>query len=192
MSFTSSFEKLRMIGRKAVLPTDRIKTIVMEEITDITDGIVDLGAGTKYWSEWLFNTYQKNVFAIDTFYERKKSVYGVSQYEDYFECIVSENICMLWCCDVVHHLETGFRERVIESIGNVKYDYVVIKDIDCRRRFGNFCNRIHDYVINHEHVVDVNPESLIEVLKKQGYHTVYNYIPKLWYPHFIIIAKKND
>lgn len=70
-------------------------------------------------------------------------------------------------------------------------DYVIIKDIDCNHKFGNFMNRMHDRIINHERIMDVDPMKLIELLEKRGFEVKKIYLPKLWYPHFLLIAKKS-
>lgn len=50
-------------------------------------------------------------------------------------------------------------------------------------------NRMHDLIINKEHIHDVNPDEILEMLRKNGYRVSYEYMPKLWYPHFMIIGE---
>lgn len=51
-------------------------------------------------------------------------------------------------------------------------------------------NRMHDRIINGERIHDVELDSIEEWLKSCGFRVKREYIPKLWYPHFIIIGAK--
>ena len=82
--------------------------------------------------------------------------------------------------------------KLHESINSVSYEWVVIKDIDCRHKFGNLMNRLYDFVINHEKIHDMSPAEWEESLEKIGYHVDYHYISKLWYPHLLIIGKRRE
>lgn len=195
--FSDALSELREIGRAAVLPSDKIKKSVTEKIGCVRGNIVDLGAGTQYWSKYLSKHYQTKVYAVDSYYENgmNQEVHetgqngGVICYQNYFECINEHAADMLWMCDVIHHLDLEFLHKVYRSIEEKKFLYVVIKDIDCRRKWGNFMNRMHDLIINKEHIHDVNPDEILEMLRGNGYKVSYEYIPKLWYPHFLIIGE---
>ncbi len=96
---------------------------------------------------------------------------------------------MFFTCDVLHHLS----EKLWKEIKQIVYrdcDFVVIKDINCRFKFKNWMNRMHDRIINGERIRDVDPEVLIADLRSAGYQCIYYDIHKLWYPHFIIIATR--
>lgn len=189
MAFTTTFRSLRRVGRKVVLPSDKIKEIVKSQIPLINGGIIDLGAGTQYWSNWLRDAYQTRVYAVDSYYKEKQNC-EMPQYTDYFKCIEEIDAKALWCCDVLHHLDIEFKNRVIDSIEDVGYEWIIIKDIDCRRKFGNFMNRVHDRIINHERIGDIDPKKLESELQNIDYEVKFYYLPKLWYPHFLLIAHK--
>jgi hypothetical protein len=65
---------------------------------------------------------------------------------------------------------------------------IIIKDIDKNHTFGNFMNKVHDKIINNENIHNIDPNKIEEVLIQNGYKTQYYYIPKLWYPHFMVIG----
>lgn len=103
----------------------------------------------------------------------------------------SKGPVLFFTCDVIHHLSE--REwKDLESIIYRDCDLVVIKDINCHFRFKNWMNRMHDKIINGEKIRDVDPEILVEELNKHGYQCCCHDIHKLWYPHFIIIAVRNE
>ena len=103
----------------------------------------------------------------------------------------SKGPVLFFTCDVLHHLSE--REwKDLESIIYCDCDLVVIKDINCHFRFKNWMNRMHDRIINGEKIRDVDPEILMEELNKHGYQCCCRDIHKLWYPHFIIIAVRNE
>lgn len=194
--FTDKLSKVRKLGRKIVLPAEQIKSIVMNKIPILEGQIIDLGAGTQCWSVELCNMYNQNVYAVDTFYspdENGKCSYssgkvGVFTYNDYFDCISNKACAMLWVCDVIHHMDADFRSEFFNSLKMKRIRYIVIKDIDCRHSVGNFMNRLHDLVINRERIHDVNPLKIMKTLEDAGYKTEYFYVPKLWYPHFVLVA----
>lgn len=49
-------------------------------------------------------------------------------------------------------------------------------------------NRMHDKIINGEKIHTIFPEKIKEMLETNGFKTYYYYLPKLWYPHFMIIG----
>lgn len=190
--FTNKMVFLRRIGRKAVLPVSEIQKRVKEKIPSVNGNILDLGAGTLVWSKWLFEQYGVPVLAVDTFYDTEgtQTRGGIEQFTDYFCCIKDKDVKLLWMCDVIHHLTPDFFERVKKSVVEKQIMYVVVKDIDCRHKFGNFMNRMHDWIINHDKIHDVDPMKIEQYLSEHGYLVSYTYIPKLWYPHFLLIAEK--
>ena len=198
MSFSSFLSSARRIGRKLILPSDQIKDYISECVGETVHTALDLGSGTLYWSYWLADSFGGKVAAVDPYYrsfpEKIASVYAqrIQLYADYFECVSQNKIDLLWMCDVLHHLDRDFEERLFASVTELNIPYVVIKDIDCRHRFGNKMNRFHDLIINHEKIRDVDPQELMQLLRKSGYAVSFRYLPKLWYPHFIMAAIKEQ
>lgn len=193
--FSDAFAALRRIGRKLVLPTETIKKLVISSIPEVSGDIVDVGAGTLYWSEWIVSQYGSRCLAVDTYYKTGQSSghQDILLYNDYISCIeANPKPDMLWMCDVIHHLDYSMCRKVSESIESAEYKYIVIKDIDCRKKIGNMMNKLHDFLINHEVIHDVNPRQIEMLLEKKGYDVRHYDIPKLWYPHFLMIAKRKE
>lgn len=194
MAFSNTLSQLRMLGRRIVLPSGKIKKILLDTLKPTqNDCILDLGAGTLYWSKWLYENYRIPILAVDTYYKEASETRrngNFRLYRDYFECVQENKVTILWMCDVMHHLDRDFRRKLRESVEKEDYRWIVVKDIDCRRKVGNFMNRIHDRIINGEKIYNVNPERLELFLKERGYKIRYYFIPKLWYPHFLLIGEK--
>lgn len=192
MAFTDKGNLIRYYGRKVVLPSDKIKSIIVEQVfkNDVHDGsVIDFGAGTLYWSKWLYK-YVKTVIAVDVYYKENTTVDEIELRNNLNDALLmqAEGPRMIWVCDVLHHLTKKDIEKLFGVFPTMSY--VVIKDIDCRHKFGNFMNRLHDRIINHEKIRDVNPVLLQGKLEEQGFTVERFYLPKLWYPHFLLIAKK--
>lgn len=195
MSFKNNLGIIRELGRNLILPVSMIKEIVKYTIFDTytVDSAIDFGAGTLLWSKWL-REYITNVIAVDTIYESVPP-------KDVAQVIYTANLqsaqpylsgsSMLWLCDVIHHLPPDVWSNVKESLYG-KCDFIVVKDIDVNYRFGNLMNRIHDRVINGEKIYNVNPKHLINELNQFGYNVEFREIHKLWYPHFLILARKKS
>jgi hypothetical protein len=183
-------EKLHYYGRKIVLPSNKIKELCRKRFDGKLKRVIDFGSGTLYWSKWLAETFDCQVLAVDTQYNTNTALHCTSQYITLFSDIqkaFTEPACdCIWMCDVIHHLNTGFWDSIKNNI--VEHKYIVIKDIDCNHRFGNQMNRLHDRIINCEQINNVNPDELQSWLVKNGYVVERFYLPKLWYPHFLIIA----
>lgn len=206
-------DKLRKIGRKFVLPSDEIKGILESKINfDELENIVDFGAGTLFWSEYfaeklldnatrerererddskLKNSLNSQVIAIDSIYSTftpKIHRQNIILTTDFFAVLEDISVDLVFMSDVLHHLEQDFQAKLLEQIANVPC--VIIKDIDGRHKFGDFMNKTHDLLINGERVQSVYPSALSEFLEQKGYACEYFYLPKLWYPHFLLIAKR--
>jgi hypothetical protein len=193
MAFTKKLGLIRYYGRKVVLPSDKIKKILTEEVfrDNIAEGcMIDFGAGTLYWSKWFYR-YIKKVIAVDIYYKNSINEGGIIYQNNLRDAldIVDESPCIIWMSDVLHHLNRETYKEIFSEL--TRMDYVIIKDIDCNHKFGNFMNRMHDRIINHERIMDVDPMKLIELLEKRGFEVKKFYLPKLWYPHFLLIAKKS-
>jgi 2-polyprenyl-3-methyl-5-hydroxy-6-metoxy-1,4-benzoquinol methylase len=189
-----SHSELRKYFRNIVLPTTEIKTIIKKSLKNIAiDSVLDFGAGTLFWSEWFVDKFKCNVYAVDTYYKnielQKKN--NIFTYSDLDECLNDcNNYSVVWACDVLHHLRNNEVETFLQKIIN-NTEVVIIKDIDANHLFGNFMNKMHDKIINHENAGNVNPLEIMEKLERNKFKTVHYYIPKLWYPHFLIIGIKN-
>lgn len=193
MDFSNkNLELIRYYGRKLVLPSSEIQHIVCEKIFNntIIDYAVDFGGGTLVWGKWL-HLYVKNVISVDTFYEKNEVKDGILLCNDLSEAYksIEGQKSLIWISDVLHHLSLEMQNSLMEQIAK-NHQWVVIKDIDCRYRFGNFMNKLHDRVINNEIIRDINPEELSEQLQKKGFKVTFLPVHKLWYPHFIIIANR--
>jgi hypothetical protein len=123
---------------------------------------------------------------------KSKKIICYSSLDKYLEEVPKSSL--VWACDVLHHLPEDFLAKFLGEIVK-KTDLIIIKDIDKRHRFGNFMNRLHDRIINREIIHDVNPNKLQDYFISLGFKCDYYYLPKLWYPHFILVAdrkKKNE
>ena len=95
---------------------------------------------------------------------------------------------LFFASDVLHHLSPDFTQKLLESIAHIPI--IIIKDIDSRHIVGHYANALHDLVFNQEKVCKVYPNKLESTLQALGYTTRYHYLPKLWYPHFLLLAYK--
>lgn len=191
MSFQSYNGALRRIGRYAVLPVNKIRTILEKEIfgqEKKIDICVDFGAGTLFWSEWLKHKVSK-VYAVDVIYTKEKNENGIRCIDNIDKLPLPNGGKMFFAVDVFHHLDQAFEKELLLKV-NREFDYVVIKDINCHKKFGNFMNRIHDKIINGEDIRNVDPDVLINYLFEKGYRCRIFEMRKLWYPHFLIVAKR--
>jgi hypothetical protein len=196
MAFNHLFVSVRKMGRNIVLPVDRIKTVFKKvlEKKDI-EKTLDFGSGTLFWTNWFVEEFESKVCAVDVYYEKAAMPVknNVSYYSDLTICIrENDNFSLVWACDVLHHLSpsdfNSFFEKIVDKTG-----IIIIKDIDATHKFGNFMNRMHDKIINGETIYDIYPEKIKTNLEKHGFETTYYFIPKLWYPHFILVAiRKNN
>ena len=205
MAFSNQLSALRKIGRKAVLPTNKIQSIVLSKWggksnQDDISTVIDFGAGTLYWSYWFAKQYRDaKIYAVDSYYAKHKEPV-IDTYKkriillsDLQQCNkIRSDFDILWCCDVIHHLDNEWRKNLFDFIKQNDIKEVIIKDIDCRHKIGNFMNKFHDRIINHEKVKDVDSIKITKKLQDMGYEVSYRYIPKLWYSHFILISRKRN
>jgi len=191
MAFTSFFASVRKIGRTAVLPVEKIKTIISDTLAEKNiSAALDFGAGTLFWTDWFVHKFKIMVYAVDVYYDSenmpaKEKVFCYSSLQKCLE--ENKEISFLWACDVLHHLTPLDTEAFLKAICN-KTDIIIIKDIDANHKFGNFMNKIHDKIINNETIYDINPNSIDMFLMSQGFKTIYHFVPKIWYPHFVLVA----
>jgi hypothetical protein len=199
--------KLKYHGRGVVLPVYELKDIARRVLTKQgVSHIVDFGAGTLFWSEYFADELGLTVTAVDTFFE-KNPPSGCSErisiHTDITEVLDEMSKGdesgdsdkperpkrAIFICDVIHHLPPALWARILPQITTL-FDVVLIKDIDCNRAFGNFCNKMHDRIINGEKIHDVCPREIERELKKAGFATKSMALSKLWYPHFVAAGVK--
>ena len=195
----SVINTLKYYGRRVVLPVDEIKNIVRQILMqNNVSHITDFGAGTLFWSRWFADELGLTVSAVDTAYidsMPKNHSQHISIQTNIIEALETEKTkkCKraIFICDVIHHLPPEFWRSVLALITE-SVDVVIIKDIDANRRLGNFCNKMHDRIINGEKIHNVYPSEIENHLTKAGFATTTKALPKLWYPHFIITGVKDN
>ena len=89
----------------------------------------------------------------------------------------------------MHHIS---EKDSISILSKLDSKYIAIKDINANYKFGNFANRAHDLIINHERVRDIYPLSLEKILRNRGYEVEIFDVRKLWYPHFLLIGVRDE
>jgi hypothetical protein len=173
-------------------PVEKIKKIIVNVSTEIKiNSVLDFGSGTFFWSVWFLSAFTCQIYAVDKCYKEKIiSKDRVKCYSELDECFIDcQVISVVFACDVLHHLDTVEYETFFERTIN-KSKVIIIKDIDKNHPFGNFMNKMHDKIINKENANIIDPKKVERSLIQNGYKTQYYYIPKLWYPHFIVMGIK--
>lgn len=134
----------------------------------------------------------RTIFAIDQIYSKmmpktncQNICFGVDLYE-----VLQYKIDFIFMSDVLHHLLN--HSAILTNICTQNIKYIAIKDIDANYKFGDFMNKTHDFLINSEKVCSIFPQNLAQILRNRGYEIKYFYLPKLWYPHFLIIAHAKE
>ncbi|MCL2577843.1 MAG: glycosyltransferase family 39 protein [Defluviitaleaceae bacterium] len=185
---------LKYHGRKIVLPVDEMKTAIKPAVTNISQ-IVDFGAGTLFWSEYFANELGLKVFAADISYSDllpKNENPNISLHADILKALayIEKTKCnAIFICDVIHHLQPEFWQEILPQIIEM-FDVVIIKDIDSKHKFGNFCSAMHDRVVNNTNFENVYPNEIEKFLKEAGFTVDIAAMPKLWYPHFMLVASR--
>lgn len=210
---THSLDTLRKIGRGYVLPTQEIKNLLDSYVRwEDLECVLDFGAGTLFWSEFFakrLSQVRGGVIAIDSLYKTYKptptypnitcladlsslrfgdatqSAQGAQSLDSYSHANI-----LFFASDVLHHLDSQSWQGILHTIAP-HARYIVIKDIDATHRFGNFANAMHDLLINGERVRSIYPKALSAELEALGFGVQYFYLPKLWYPHFLLIATRS-
>lgn len=196
MSFKGYNGILRKLGRNIVLPYKAIIHIMEKSVFGVNKDkepielCVDFGAGTLFWTSWLKNK-AKSTYAVDVIYDEEEvvnSVICVNSIDKVNFDVKGEKL--FWACDVFHHIDEDYiNKRLLPKVMST-FDYICIKDIDCNQKFGNHMNRLHDRVINGEIIRDIDPNTLAVLFKENGYETECYKMRRLWYPHFLLIAKR--
>ena len=138
-------------------------------------------------------TPKGKVVAIDSIYTTltPTTTYpNITLEPDLFHALDRYEFDLFFASDVLHHLSPDFTQKLLESIAHIPI--IIIKDIDSRHIFGHYANALHDLVFNQEKVCKIYPNKLESTLQALGYTTRYHYLPKLWYPHFLLLAYKPD
>ena len=196
MGFKNTLGSMRKQGRNLVLPVKKIKNILINNLQEDDIHIIDLGAGTLFWSEIMTEHCPGTftVYAIDVIFDEKTIEYKNGKImlfktlDDVFK--IQQKFDLVFICDVIHHLENDIWDSILNSLMS-KTDTFIIKDIDANKKFGNKMNKLHDKIINKEDIVDVFPNVIQSKLNKSGFKILeVKSIPKLWYPHFLLTAKK--
>ncbi len=175
MSFQNNFGKLREVGRTLVLPTNEIKNLLKRNVFDkySINKVIDFGAGTLYWSNWFSKIIGKqNIYAIDVIFQKTPPDTDIKYFSYIDDVEIKQEKTLFYICDVIHHLPNDVWNDV-KNKAFEKCDIVVIKDIDCRYKFKNFMNKMHDRIINGEKIHNVNPDTLIKDLKTSGFIYIY-------------------
>ncbi|STQ83776.1 hypothetical protein [Helicobacter fennelliae] len=138
---------------------------------------------------------QKQVIAIDSIYQNspqnllpKTSFSNIIFASDIFQILESKMCDMFFASDVLHHLGLDFYHALFNALTQAQTQWIVIKDIDANYTFGNFANTMHDLLINGERVRKIYPQQIQTLLESKGYKTWKFFLPKLWYPHFLLLA----
>ena len=214
MGFDNKYlEKVRKIGRKVVLPSDEIKGILESSIDfECVESVCDFGAGSLFWSEYFAeklggnrvdstainmgggqNELNRKVFAIDSIYKtyRPKCVFSnIALNADIFSTLQQQRFDLIFVSDVFHHLDSVNLDKIFSAFCAHGAKFIIIKDIDATHRFGDLMNKAHDLLINGEKVHSIFPQKLQMRLESSGFKCRYFYLPKLWYPHFLLIAQR--
>jgi uncharacterized protein YneR len=150
-----------------------------------------MGRSTVLPINWFATEFGCDVYARDIYYKDTAVKRGkIRLYSQLDTCLSDvDSFSLVWACDVLHHLSKAERDDFLAKVID-KTDVIIIKDIDMRHAFGNFMNRVHDRLINGEVINDVNPIELERYFQSFGFTAEYLYMPKLWRPHFMLIAKK--
>ncbi|GHV27458.1 hypothetical protein FACS1894167_02500 [Synergistales bacterium] len=197
MAFGVKLMALRDWCRGVILPVseliDIIRTATEQNRTE--QNILDFGAGTLFWTKKLTFLYpESTIYAVDTFYAENEAKLpktpNVIYLADIAATLTETDFALAWCCDVLHHISAE-NERGILTQMAAKSETIIVKDIDCTHRFGNFMNRMHDRYINGERIRDIDPKRVAALLESVGFAVEYRYLPKIWYPHFVLIARRS-
>ena len=223
MGFNKFMGGLRKVGRQYVLPVRKIQQtihLVLKNISKEMDAgdylnMIDLGAGTLFWTEQIIKNAPTKcrMYAVDPIYDEKFNIDTVISKSAFFKKaddkkLICENGEVYLCqsiddifldceridctfiCDTIHHIDLAIWQSIFDALSD-KSKSIIIKDMDAYRKFRNALNRLHDRVLNGEKIVNVYPDRLCQELLGKGY-TVSKIKPvyKLWYPHFIMFAIK--
>lgn len=201
MAFENNLGGIRSMGRSIILPADKIKKLLLKELFNkySIQKVIDFGAGTLYWTDWfekIMNVGEGKcgkVYPVDIIFQNQAPDTTIDYYMFIDDVPVKkmDSSCLFFICDVIHHLSEKEWKTLSKKVTE-RCRFIVIKDIDCRCRFKNWMNKLHDRIINGEKIRDVNPDMLIADLHELGYKCKMVSMHKLWYSHFLIIAIKKD
>jgi hypothetical protein len=191
---------LKYHGRKLVLPVNDMKLEIKSALHGVKN-IVDFGSGTLFWSKYLAEEFDTKIFAVDISYASHlphNDNPNISFHSDISAVTLphstksnsppDEKNC-IFLCDVIHHLTSVEWKVMLPKLSDL-FDVIIIKDIDSKYKFGNFCSCLHDRIINFTNYENVYPSEIEHHLQNAGFQVKIIKMHKLWYPHFMLIATK--
>jgi len=191
-------DTLKYYGRGVVLPVNEMKALIEQDLCNRdVKTIVDFGSGTLFWSQYFADDLGFRVLAVDNRYlsampyNDSPNIVLNTDILDVLANLKKEENNAIFICDVIHHLPPELWQTILPQLA-VLFDVIIIKDIDATCKVGNFLNKMHDRIINGEKIENVYPETIMEHLADKGLNLTRKALPKLWYPHFFIIATKGQ
>jgi len=199
MGFDNLLGGIRKKGRRVILPVSDIRSALLEAFSANNLKIMDLGAGTLFWTEFIANNAAGNyeLYAVDPVYgESSFDITALNAYGLNF-CKDSQKANSIYSADkasgkifLYGSAEDAFRDcevfdiaficdtihhlnvDVWERIFDILMDSTgvfIIKDINANKQLGNWLNKVHDKVINKEDIVDVYPDEIRKKLLQKGF-----------------------
>jgi SAM-dependent methyltransferase len=189
------YKFLKYHGRKLVLPADEMKREI-EGVMHGVKNVLDFGSGTLFWSKYFAEKFDAKVFAADISYGLHSPHNGnpnISLHGDILKTlplIPADEKNAVFICDVIHHLTPDFWKEILPELSAL-FDVIIIKDIDSKYKFGNFCSALHDRIINFTNFENVYPLEIEHHLLNAGFDVKITKMHKLWYPHFMLTARSH-
>lgn len=97
--------------------------------------------------------------------------------------------------DVLHHVrpsdQVQFIGRLVKNMAPGAK--LIILDIDADKRFGAWCNQVHDLLLARQWVHPMKPNDVVSAISLAG-AKVESCVHRrtLWYPHYVVLARKAD
>lgn len=95
--------------------------------------------------------------------------------------------------DVLHHIPKSRHQAFLSELaaGMSPGALLIFKDIDASKVFGRWINQLHDILLARQWVFPRSRLATAALLKSAGFTIVYHETRwSLWYPHFLVLAKK--
>jgi len=192
--FPPHFSFLHWLGKDFVSPKAKMKAVIAECLGAgggaMEHNIMDFGSGTLVWAEYFAKAYRATVYAVDTYY----TVYTppakerIRYYTDFKHCCADiARFSCVWACDVLHHITKDVCDDFFNTIA-AKTDLIIIKDNDSNHPLRFLFNRLSDKILNGESIYNVYPQDIQAYLEARGFRVTYRYMPKFFYPHFMLTA----
>jgi 2-polyprenyl-3-methyl-5-hydroxy-6-metoxy-1,4-benzoquinol methylase len=173
----------------APLPEDINRYLTTEK------SILDVGAGNGFFLGQI--TATKKRFATEVWDKQiaylKKHFPDVPVYTS--DEAVDRTFDVVTCFDVLHHIEDNTRrDRFLATLYRIVTPggILIIKDMRDDLPLHKWFNRLSDFLSTRSHTNEMNPELLVELLKKHGF-TVERFekYTALLYGHYYIAARKS-